>query len=187
MQRRKFVLATLAFYPLTLLAKMKPAFLIEIGKGFKVKSGETRFGEHYKMRGVTLNTLDVKISSKDTDGALAMFEQIGQTPLGGPPLHIHLYQDEFFYVVEGDYRFRVGDEFYSLSAGDTIYLPRNVPHAFIQLTEKAKMIVSYFPAGKMENFFKLTSTWTSPPSKEVIDQAFLDNDMKVVGAPLTVE
>ena len=116
MQRRKFVLATLAFYPLTLLAKMKPAFLSDIGKGFKVKSGETRFGEHYKMRGVTLNTLDVKISSKDTAGALAMFEQIGQTPLGGPPLHIHLYHDDCFYAVDGYNLFCVVAELYPLSA-----------------------------------------------------------------------
>jgi len=33
-------------------------------KGFKVNSGETRFGTHYKMKGVTLNTLDIKISGK---------------------------------------------------------------------------------------------------------------------------
>lgn len=184
MKRRKFVLATLALYPMSLLAKMKPSFLNEIGKSFKVKSGEARFGEHYKMRGVTLNTLDIKISSKDTDGSLAMFEQIGETPNGGPPLHIHLYQDEFFYVVEGDYHFRVGEDFYNLTVGDTIFLPRNVPHAFTQLTEKGKMIVSYFPAGKMEAFFKLTSSWSGPPSKEEINQAFLDHDMKVVGPPL---
>jgi hypothetical protein len=34
---------------------------------FKVDSEEARFGTHFKMKGVTLNTLDIKISGKDTE------------------------------------------------------------------------------------------------------------------------
>lgn len=154
-------------------------------KGFKVEAGEARFGKHFKMKGITLNNLDIKISSLDTENDLAVFEQTGLTPLGGPPLHTHPFQDEWFYVIEGEYRFRVGDEFYPMKAGDTIFLPRNVPHAFIQLTEKGKMIVSYLPAGKMEAFFKETDTWSSPPSKEEIARVFAAHDMQVVGPPLT--
>ena len=71
-----------------------------------------------------------------------------------------------------------------MKAGDTIFLPRNVQHAFIQLTEKGKMIVSYLPAGKMEAFFKVTDKWTAPPSKEEIAKVFEEHDMKVVGPPL---
>ncbi len=155
------------------------------GKGFKVGSGEARFGEHYKMKGVTLNTLDIKISGEDTNGDLAVFEQIGQTPNGGPPLHIHLFQDEWFYVIEGEYLFQVGEERKELKAGDTIFLPRNVQHAFLQRSEKGRMIVSYLPAGKMEDFFKVTDKWTSPPSKEEVARVFEEHEMKVVGAPLT--
>ncbi|MCF8371196.1 MAG: cupin domain-containing protein [Bacteroidales bacterium] len=153
-------------------------------KGFKVDAGEARFGVHYKMKGVTLNNLDIKISGSDTDGSLAVFEQTGLTPNGGPPLHIHPFQDEWFYVMEGEYLFQVGDDRYSMKPGDTIYLPRNVQHAFIQLTEIGKMIVSYLPAGKMEEFFQVTDQWTSPPSKEEIAKVFEDHDMKVVGLPL---
>ncbi len=29
-------------------------------KGFKVNSGEARYGIHYRMKGVTLNVLDIK-------------------------------------------------------------------------------------------------------------------------------
>jgi quercetin dioxygenase-like cupin family protein len=153
-------------------------------KGFKVAAGEGRFGEHFKMKGVTLNVLDVKISAKDTDGDLAVFEQTGFTPNGGPPLHIHPFQDEMFFVIEGEYLFQVGDEKYGLKAGDTIFLPRKVPHAFIQLTEKGRLIVTYQPAGKMEAFFKKTTAWTAPPSKEEIIKVFEESDMKVIGPPL---
>ncbi|WP_439879794.1 cupin domain-containing protein [Pontibacter sp. MBLB2868] len=154
--------------------------------GFKVKAGEARFGVHYTMKGVTLNTLDIKISGKDTANNLAVFEQIGHTPNGGPPLHIHPNQDEWFYVLEGEYLFQVGEERYTMEPGDTIFLPRNVPHAFVQLSENARVVVSYAPAGKMESFFKVTDQWNSPPSKEEIAKVFEDHDMKVVGPPLKV-
>lgn len=156
-------------------------------KGFKVGAGAARFGIHYKMKGVTQNTLDVKISGKDTENDLAVFEQTGLTPKGGPPLHVHPNQDEWFYVVEGDYLFQVGEDKFQMKGGDTIFLPRNVPHAFVQLTEKGKMIVSYLPAGKMEAFFAVTDKWTSPPTKAEMEKVFADHDMQVVGPPLKAD
>lgn len=184
MKRSKFIITVLSIIPLTTLAKFKKYFFMRNDKGFKVNAGEARFGEHYKMKGVTLNNLDIKISGTDTENDLAVFEQTGLTPHGGPPLHIHPFQDEWFYVIEGEYLFQVGDDKYQMKSGDTIFLPRNVRHAFIQLTEKGKMIVSYLPAGKMEAFFKVTDKWASPPTKEEIEKAFSDHDMKVVGPPL---
>ena len=71
-----------------------------------------------------------------------------------------------------------------MKKGDTIFLPRNVQHAFVQLTNKGKMIVSYLPAGKMEAFFQITDQWTSSPTKEEIEKVFKDHDMKVVGPPM---
>ena len=184
MKRGKFLLSTFSLFSITSIAKASKVFFHSTVKGFKVNAGDARFGEHFKMKGVTLNLLDLKISSKDSNGEIAVFEQNGFTPMGGPPMHIHLYQDEFFYIVEGEYLFQVGDEKFQMNAGDTIFLPRNVQHAFAQLTEKGKVIVSYLPAGKMENFFKTTSSWSSPPSPEEITKAFEDNEMKIVGPPL---
>lgn len=187
MKRGKFILTALAIIPITAFAKLTTKIMTRTSKGFKVNSGEARFGIHYKMKGVTLNVLDIKISSKDTDGELAVFEQNGFTPKGGPPLHIHLYQDEFFYIVEGEYLFQVADEKYKMKSGDTIFLPRNVPHTFVQSTDKGKVIVLYMPAGKMEDFFKITDSWTSPPTLKEIEKVFEDHDMKVVGPPLKVD
>ena len=184
MKRKHFIRATLASFLLLPITKIKANLWKRAEKGFKVNDGEARFGVHYRMKGVTLNMLDIKISGEDTDGELAVFEQTGLTPKGGPPLHIHPFQDEWFYVIEGAYLFQVGEDRYSMKSGDTIFLPRNVPHAFIQLTEKGRMIVSYLPAGKMESFFKVTDQWISPPSKEEIARVFEAHDMKVVGPPL---
>ena len=186
MKRRYFILTTLAILPLTTFAKFTSRIMTRTNKGFKVNSGEARYGIHYRMKGVTLNVLDIKISSKDTDGDLAVFEQIGLTAKGGPPLHIHPLQDEWFYIVEGEYKFQVGANVYQMNKGDTIFLPRGIQHAFIQLTENGKMIVSYLPAGKMEDFFKVTNDWKVPPSKEEIAKVFKEHEMEVVGPPLSV-
>ena len=187
MKRKQFLFTLLSAIPAVTFSKSKWNMKTQSEKGFKVNNGEARFGKHYKMKGVTLNTLDIKISGKDTNNAVAVFEQTGLTPNGGPPLHIHPSQDEWFYIIEGEYLFQVGSDRYNLKAGDTIFLPRNVQHAFIQLTEKGKAIVSYSPAGKMEAFFETTDAWTSPPPKEEIVKVFAQHDMKVVGGMLKVD
>ena len=187
MKRKRFIATALALIPISLFPKKTTMAKSTSLKGFKVNSGEARNGMHYKMKGVTLNKLDCKVSSFDTDGALTVFEQNGFTPKGGPPLHIHLFQDEYFYIVEGEYLFQVGEEKYHMRPGDTIFLPRNVQHAFVQLTETGKVIVSYMPAGSMEDFFKTTDSWTAPPSNAEIERVFENHDMKVVGPPLKVD
>ena len=153
-------------------------------KGFAIEAGKARFGDSFQMRGVTHNLLDLKVSSKDTEGNLSVFVQKGFTPNDGPPLHVHSNQDEMFFVVGGEYYFRCGEEEYYIKAGDLIFLPKGVPHAFIQLSEYGKMLVQYQPAGKMEDFFKKTAMWTEPPSTEEINALFEEHGMNVVGPPL---
>jgi len=177
-------MASLLMVPATLFAKAKTIASLRNTKGFKVENGGTRTGEHYKMKGITSNNLDLKISGSDTDGELAVFEQTGQTPMGGPPLHVHTSQDEWFFILEGEYLFQLGDQKYPMKAGDTIFLPRNVQHGFVQLTEKARVIVSFLPAGRIEAFFRATSLWKSPPSQEEIKKLMEDHDMIITGPPL---
>jgi quercetin dioxygenase-like cupin family protein len=186
MKRRKFMIAGLAAFPLAALANIHTNFLSIINKGFKTAAGEARFGKRFSKAGGTLNVLELKISGADTNGGIAVFEQTGLTYKGGPALHTHLLQDEWFYVLEGEYFFQVGEDKFQMKAGDTIFLPRNVPHAFVQLTERAKMTVSYMPAGKIEGFFETTNNFTSKPSMEELAKIFADHDMKLVGPPLKI-
>jgi quercetin dioxygenase-like cupin family protein len=184
MERKGFVRSLLALLPLTAISKFAFASGWQTPKGFKVESGVARFGQHFHMKGVTLNTLTLKISGKDTHDAMAVFVQTGLTPNGGPPLHIHPHQDEWFYILEGEYLFQVGEERHRMKAGDTIFLPKAVPHGFVQLTEKGSAIVTYQPAGKMEAFFAATDKWDKPPSPRQVGEVFAAHDMTVVGPPL---
>lgn len=86
--------------------------------------------------------------------------------------------------IKEKYYFQVGHEKYSLSVGDTIFLPKTVPHSWTQITENGKMNVLFQPAGKMENFFTTVASLEHEPSKEEMAKIFADNEMEIVGPPL---
>jgi quercetin dioxygenase-like cupin family protein len=102
-------------------------------------------------------------------------------------MHIHYFQDEIFYVLEGEYYFQVGEDKYNLNVGDSIFLPRNVPHAWTQITEKGKMTVVLQPAGKLEEFFVAMAALESEPTNDEIAKVFTNHDMQVVGPPLIID
>jgi quercetin dioxygenase-like cupin family protein len=183
MQRRKFLATTMASSVLVTNGKIK--ILTKMTNSpFVVKNGKSRFNESTIIGGKSPN--DIKVSSKDTQGNLTVFEYTGHVK-GGPPLHVHPNQDEIFYVVDGKYKFQVGDEIHLLESGDTIFLPRNIKHAFSQLTDKGKMLYFFQSSGKMEDYFRELGKLEGPPSPQVGAKLFADHDMQVVGPPLSLE
>ena len=188
MKRKGFIATILAFTTIPIWA-LEPIEKLSKRKeqGFKISSGEGRIHGHLKLKGVNSNILDVKISGKDTDGDLAIFEQTSLSQGRGTPLHIHNSQDEIFYVLEGAYYFQVGEEKYHMEVGDSIFLPRKVPHAWTQKSETGRMTVILQPAGKLEDFFVTMAAMDHEPTKIEIDKIFADNDMQVVGPLLKLE
>ncbi len=156
-------------------------------KGFKIGAGEGRKHGHLKLKGVNSNVLDVKISGTDTNGELAIFEQTSLSPGRGTPLHIHPSQDEIFYVMEGTYVFKLGEQKFNLSAGESVFLPRAVPHAWTQVSEKGKMLVTLQPAGKLEDFFVSMAGLDHEPTMDEVAKLFSNNEMKVVGPPMKLD
>jgi quercetin dioxygenase-like cupin family protein len=186
MKRGTFLLTGFSILPLALFANLNFSLSERADKGFKINAGEGRFHGHIKLKGVNSNVLDVKVSGKDTDGALAIFEQTSLSPGRGTPLHIHHNQDEVFHVLNGSYKFRVGEEEFTLDKGDNIFLPRKVPHAWTQISKKGKMTVTLQPAGKLEEFFVAVAALDHEPTPEEMKKIFADNDMQVVGPPLKI-
>ncbi|MFC4144104.1 cupin domain-containing protein [Pedobacter mendelii] len=123
----------------------------EARKGFKVKAGADRF-----EKPITLfegDTFYTKVSSKDTSGDLFVFES-SRVKKGGPALHYHYAQDEIWYVLEGEFLIKVGDVLHQAKQGDTVFGPRGIPHSFSKTSEGlGRMIMTFQPAGKMEEFF----------------------------------
>jgi DNA-binding transcriptional MerR regulator/quercetin dioxygenase-like cupin family protein len=124
----------------------------EMFVGFSVAAGKDRFNEQIELGGPGGEPNDCKVSGKDTDGAMCVFEFTGAS--GGPP-HLHHDQDEWIYVVEGEFEFTVGNNRFHLSAGESVFMPRKVAHMWGCVSGKpGKVINVYQPAGKMEEFFR---------------------------------
>ena len=71
--------------------------------------------------GASMDTLidapvTIKAGTRSTNGSLAVLEFV-HGPKAGPPLHTHLREDEMWYVLQGDYRFKAGDSTFQLSTG----------------------------------------------------------------------
>jgi quercetin dioxygenase-like cupin family protein len=186
MKRRNFLLGLATAGP-ALTSFPTKAGSLNPAKGFKAAAGEGRIHGHIQLKGINANILDVKVSGRDTDGALAIFEQTSLSPRRGTPLHLHHSQDEVFYVLEGEYYFQVGADKHRLKAGDSIFLPRKVPHAWTQVSEKGKMTVVLQPAGKLEEFFVTIAALKQEPTPAEIARIFANHDMQVLGPPLAID
>jgi DNA-binding transcriptional MerR regulator/quercetin dioxygenase-like cupin family protein len=135
----------------------------EMFVGFNIAAGKDRFGDNIKLGG---EPNDCKVSGKDTDGAMCIFEFTGH---GGGPRHLHKDQDEWIYIIEGEFEFVVGKKKIKLGAGESIFLPRNVPHVWACLNGKPGRIIDvYQPAGKMEDFFRAVTTSKEMPTREEV-------------------
>jgi quercetin 2,3-dioxygenase len=117
-----------------------------------VRVGADRFGEDIRIGGVSPN--HCKLSSVDTGGALSVFESstVGR---GGPSYHLHHGQDEWFFVREGEFLFRVDGADHRLGPGDSIFAPRGIPHTWAHLGDGVgRMVFLLNPAGLMESYFR---------------------------------
>jgi DNA-binding transcriptional MerR regulator len=158
----------------------------ELFAGFTVAAGEDRFAERINLRG---EPSDCKVSARDTDGAMCIFEFNGAA---GGPRHLHSTQDEWIYVLEGKVELAVGDRTFTAGEGESVFIPRATPHAWAAAEGLARVrILDVFqPAGTMEEFFRALGRYNDgPPVHEVLKvdglrQLFATHGMELVGPPL---
>jgi mannose-6-phosphate isomerase-like protein (cupin superfamily) len=150
-----------------------------------VPNGKNRFDEELMIWGVI--PLQIKVSSADTDGSLFVFEHARMSK-GGPPRHFHYEQDEWFYAMEGEFAFEVGDERFTLRPGDSLFAPRMVPHVWAYDGEEpGTLLLAVRPAGSLEAFFIENCAMNRPPTPEEAERSFAAHGMKVVGPPLGLD
>ncbi len=92
------------------------------------------------------SVMKIKARAEDTGGALGLVD--GSFYKGfGPPLHVHSREDEALYVLEGQIRFRQGDDEFVAGPGTWVWGPRGVPHAFKVESESARALILVSPGG----------------------------------------
>ena len=128
----------------------------------------------------------IKISSLDTGGAFTVFE--GHTrPHHGPPLHRHRDQDEWWYILEGEYLFEVDGKEILAGPGATVYAPRGSSHTFQNIGETPGHIVTTVVPGGLDLFFeeieKAVPAGSVPEPAKMIP-IFERHRLELLGPPL---
>jgi quercetin dioxygenase-like cupin family protein len=139
-------------------------------------------GEGGVLRNPVGGDLVFKVRGEQSDGRLTAVETI-IPPGQGPPLHVHPNEDETLYVIEGEVRFRLGDELCGGAAGSFAFVPRGMPHTFQNVgQEPARMIIHFAPGG-IERFFEGFAA-LDLPGPEAFATAAGEAGVEIAGPPL---
>jgi len=176
MKRRDFVKIGLLVAPSLILAQSGQ----EPQKTKAVPAGVDRLGETHTLG---FSKISFKTSSADTEGGLFIMEHSNLSK-GGPYRHVHPAQDEWLYAMNGEFRVEIGDQKLVLQPGDSVLMPRKVPHVWAQVgNTPGKLLIAFTPAGRMEDFFRdFGKTGKLPTEPEVVKAYGLER----VGPPLGV-
>jgi quercetin dioxygenase-like cupin family protein len=123
-----------------------------------------------------------KARGEDTDETLCAFETV-VSPGEGPPLHTHANEGESMYVVEGEMRFKLGDEIVAAPAGSFVFVPRGTPHTWQNVgAGPARILIHFTPSG-MERFFDGFAALEAP-GPTAFETVGAEVGVAVVGPPL---
>lgn len=107
----------------------------------------------------------IKATAAETGGRLTLVE-VSDPPGVEAPLHVHHCEDEAFWILEGDVTFTVGGTTIEATAGDFVFGPRDVPHAYRVGDTGSRMLFVLTPGG-FEDLIRATSdpaaSLTLPP------------------------
>lgn len=122
-------------------------------------------------------------TGEETGGQYDLFDAYVPPNVGTSP-HIHLKQDEGFYIIDGQVEFQLDDKTLTATPGTFVNVPKGHVHAYRNIgTEPARMMVQGVPSG-LDKLIEDTSRAYSdpaapPPSDELLDrvvEAFVQND-----------
>ena len=81
-------------------------------------------GSRFALAGVLMTQ---QLSSGQTGGAFSLFDNTSRG-LSGTPIHTHAYEDETIYIIQGEMHAVIAGEERTLRPGESIFLPRGIPH-----------------------------------------------------------
>ncbi|HEV7678504.1 MAG TPA: cupin domain-containing protein [Candidatus Dormibacteraeota bacterium] len=136
------------------------------------------------IRGPVGGPATFKARAETTSGSVTALENV-IPPRQGPPLHIHAREDEMYYVIDGEVRFKAGGRLFAAPAGSFMFIPRGTPHCFQNVgDEAARLLVMFTPAG-MERFFEgVAQLPPGPVDAAAYAEIARTAGMQVVGPPL---
>lgn len=94
-----------------------------------------------------------------------------------PPRHTHTREDEAYFILKGTICYTIGEDKITVTDGQYVYLPKDVPHSFEILSEKADVLMLISPAGLDQWFWdnsapapdgKALPFFEGPPPAELV-------------------
>ncbi len=128
--------------------------------------------------------ISVLAGSTESGGAMNVFEF--WCPAGvGPALHAHTREDELWYVLEGEFRFKAGDTMLSADTGGLAFGPRGVPHAFQNVGgSTGRLLIVTTPGGIQLFFEKLAERLGEETGPDVLAEVGGEVGLQFIGPPL---
>ncbi len=104
----------------------------------------------------------IAVTAAASAGALGTFSAL--VPAGdGPPLHVHHAEDEAIHVLEGAADFWLDGRVTRLVAGESVFLPRSVPHTFRVTADGPARLLGVVTPGGFEGFFPAAAAANAGP------------------------
>ncbi|WP_370302558.1 cupin domain-containing protein [Pseudooceanicola sp.] len=106
-----------------------------------------------------LGTIGVRfmIGGGDTNGGFSLVEHPMSPRALAAPLHRHLNEDEYSFVLEGRMGALLGDEVLEAGPGDLVFKPRGQWHTFWNASDKPTRILEIIAPAGFEQFFERLS------------------------------
>jgi len=157
-----------------------------------VRSGFTRKSNGADERApLSSGMFDTEVvGSSDSEGRLAVFifPPGEHHPYRGAPLHVHHGQDEWIYVMTGEFVAEVDGERMRLKPGDSLLMPMKVPHRWsVAQDPHCGAIHLYTPAGLMETEWASVARSEDPKNQEARKAEFERHGLTLLGVPLSKE
>lgn len=109
----------------------------------------------------TLNVMgvatEVLLTAHETHGACSCFRITVPAHYANPP-HVHWYEDETFYILEGELEVTVGSIPTVVNAGQAAFGPRRIIHSFANRTDRPVTALVHASPGGLERFFEACDT-----------------------------
>jgi mannose-6-phosphate isomerase-like protein (cupin superfamily) len=142
-------------------------------------------GEGPVLETPTGDAITVKADTMSTNGSLTVLELL-VAPGSGPARHIHVREDEVWWVLEGEFRFKAGDTMLRASTGGMAFGPRGVPHNFQNIGDAAgRLLIITSPSG-VERFFEQFAALAGPVDAEALAAVGHANWIEFIGPPLAI-
>ena len=95
--------------------------------------------------------MEIHLSGAQTGGEFSM---IGATmpPGGDGGLHVHKREDESIYLLDGSLDVTIGEETFTLKAGQSYFAPRNIPHRVMNSSDVPARAVLIHTPGTFDEF-----------------------------------